>query len=452
MSQLLEVGNKDNLLRKVEEECGLLCAADKIRKENCTGKKPWEDHDSTMYNETLQIIKLLGLEEYRGQRNDTVLSEENPVLGTSESTGSIRDERNDVINMKKVESTTNDQHPFEHQIPASQKNAEGLPRGAQKNEKLQTGLFLSPQDDSCHLRELKGNIIGTSPTAPAPITISNVNVITKADLKAHSKPSDIQDTSKVRSGLRNVLRKIRESISRPDKKRPLLWNTSKTREKNKASSNEVIEGESLTIPQHRERKAKDSHDKNQNRRRSIVGENLPFYIREQLTLLPQSHNQDNNLQNCDTEQGQRVPNIRKPKQENSITSPATPKKQSRVQNLLTNSKSLYSSWSEQALQDSHNPESNDANLSSIGNYSEFDPDYDPEENDDSESDKEYILPELFTKYFGSGDANQAEEEVLRSIENLDSRNDFFNLRESYGNLDDEDKASHKDENDILFKH
>ena len=449
LSCLLEVENKDNLLRKVEEECGHLSAVDKSRKENCTGKKPWENQDSAIYDETVQIIRLLGLEKYRGQRNE----EENPVSGTSENVGSRREENNDDdVTTTNVEPTSNEQQHCKSQSPLPLTKNEGLLRESQKNEKLQAGIMLSPHDDNCHLRELKGNSIVTSPAVPAPITISNVNVITKAELKAQGKPSDIQDTSKVRSGLRSVLRKIRESISRPDRKRRLLWNSNKAGEKNKPSSNEVIGVESSAMPQQRESRAKDSHDKNQNRRSSVVGENLPFYIKEQLTSLRESQNLNNNPWARDTEQEQRIPTIRRPKQESSITSPTTPKKQSRVQNLLANSKSLYSSWSEQPLHDSHNPESNDANLSSIGNYSEFDPDYGPDDNDDSESDKEYILPELFTKYFGSGDANQAEEEVLRSIENLDSQNDFFNLRESYGNLDDENKTNHEEENDILFKH
>lgn len=127
------------------------------------------------------------------------------------------------------------------------------------------------------------------------------------------------------------------------------------------------------------------------RRVSLVGENLPHYIKNQLTI--ESEKRDKTLH----------------------------KKKSRMNNLLANSQSLYAHKDISSLKSNTN--TSDFTNSAI---------------DESDDDKEYISPNLLTKYY---DIEEEEEDI-----------DFVNVDDSYIS-DPEEQVEEQDDDqddDYLF--
>ena len=133
------------------------------------------------------------------------------------------------------------------------------------------------------------------------------------------------------------------------------------------------------------------------------------------------------------------------------------KKKSRLQNLLANSQSLYShskdvNSARSSLASSNISSSNKTSNTSAGGT----PHYDSDEEDDN---KEYILPDLLTRYYGmQADDNGDHEEILKEIDENEDDIDFVNVNESYDVLvrrvadDDRENTHHDyDDDDYLFK-
>ncbi|EGV61639.1 hypothetical protein CANTEDRAFT_115100, partial [Yamadazyma tenuis ATCC 10573] len=100
-----------------------------------------------------------------------------------------------------------------------------------------------------------------------------------------------------------------------------------------------------------------------NRRASLVGENLPTYIKDQLSLVGGNKKQLN-------------------------------KKQSRLQNLLSNSESLYV----------HNKDSSSLKSDTRTGTS----DYNTSNHTESDDDKEYVSPNSLTRYYEDNDEDEDE--------------------------------------------
>lgn len=176
---------------------------------------------------------------------------------------------------------------------------------------------------------------------PALASTSNVNVLTKADVKAKDKS--------------------------PNKFNLVL----------------IIPKRKGHAPKENQGNTGDTLDK-RTRRLSLVGENLPNYIKNQLN-------------------GERT-----------IT-----KKKSRVHNLLANSESLYA-HSKVSGKDSAKDSGRDASANASAKSSHTGSDYDNyDQNSESEDDREYILPNLLTKYY------EDQEEERASIDD----NEFVNVNQ-----------------------
>lgn len=149
-----------------------------------------------------------------------------------------------------------------------------------------------------------------------------------------------------------------------------------------------------------------------NRRTSIVGEQLPKYIREQL-------NQEQPVQKITPKTS-----VRKLLQNNLPTISDTrevSRKPSRLQNLVTTSQSLYA-------------HSNDVNSTTNTSEVENQLRYDTDDDDD----REYILPGLLAKYYGVQFEDGSDVDYDDDEEDVD----FVNVGGSISN---------DDENDYLFK-
>ncbi|KAI5955890.1 hypothetical protein KGF54_001392 [Candida jiufengensis] len=178
------------------------------------------------------------------------------------------------------------------------------------------------------------------------------------------------------------------------------------------------------------------------RRTSLVGAQLPNYIRKQLIgnrqiqkITPKSSVRRMNLQNdqLNMNNNTNANNI----QQNHYSpsnSTITRKQQTRLQNLLSNSQSLY------AHSNSNDVEST-TNTSDLENRLRYDTDDD---------DKEYISPDSLAKFYGlqyEGDGGDYEEEDDEDEDEDDEEeNEFVNLEENSNQL-----INGNDENDYLFK-
>lgn len=120
------------------------------------------------------------------------------------------------------------------------------------------------------------------------------------------------------------------------------------------------------------------------RRTSLVGDTLPGYIKAQLNLAGD---------------GKKLS-----------------KKQSRLHNLLANSESLYT----------NNKDITSSKSDTQTGTSDY---YNSYENNSSDDDKEYILPNLITKYYGMDQQSGADEDI-----------DFVQINDSFNNLDSENSV------------
>lgn len=256
--------------------------------------------------------------------------------------------------------------------------------------------------DLMHSRPNLSNDLGhrrtSSLSKPAMASTSNVNVMTKADVRTANKETP--------------LKKFNLVLIIPKRKGHAPVKDAGVPDNHKKSSH--LEGPSSDNKPQRNN-SDDDTDKvvdKRSRRISLVGENLPNYIRSQI----QSGSNDKTVA----------------------------KKQSRMHNVLANSESLYAHNKDVASDksDSH------TGTSDYENYND---------NSESEDDREYILPNLLTKYYddlqeGEGEDDEEHEQDENghfSINGVD--NGFVNIDTQVS--DDESKNTVNDndtEDDYLF--
>lgn len=253
---------------------------------------------------------------------------------------------------------------------------------------------------------------------PAIASISNVNVLTKADVSNKKEPSKKFNLVLIipkRNGHAAV------PVSGDHRSNNNLVVTADSNSRipvdppgELGQSGPSASGPSQSNPntvQSERNNQKITNDK-RTRRISLVGENLPSYIRNQLQ--PGGSHQDKTLT----------------------------KKQSRMHNVLANSESLYA----------HNKDVPSVKSDSYTGTSDYDNIND--QNSESEEDREYILPDLLTKYYEMQEEEEYDEDEDgdgdRIVDGMGNGmdNGFVNVDTQVDlSEDDEDEDSNKATND-----
>lgn len=182
--------------------------------------------------------------------------------------------------------------------------------------------------------------------------------------------------------------------------KPALASTSNVNVLTKAEINSPSKKFDLSLIIPKKRVTGNTDADKRSRRISLVGENLPHYIKDQLTIESEKHDK------------------------------TVHKKKSRMNNLLANSQSLYAHKDISSLKSNTN--TSDFTNSAV---------------DESDDDKEYISPNLLTKYYDIEEEEEEGEDI-----------DFVNVDDSYisendndndpeGEQDDQDD---QDDDDYLF--
>lgn len=270
---------------------------------------------------------------------------------------------------------------------------------------------------------------------PAPIEITNLNVLTKPDVSASSKIRPAQDdVLKSSKGspfvLADKLKYIRrKSFGFGEQKKPQQLSPSK----NSTAVSPIKDPGTSTASNARPKS---------NRRTSMVEDSLPPYIRKQLEshVLPKTppHPFSPGEQHDHIYESRRslVDNTLTIIQEelNEIMPPVTltKKQSSRLRNVLSNSQSLYT-ISKNTLP-SLPPSQGESQASTVSdNLNDTDDDDDLE--DDDEDDREYVLPTVVSPYLGFEDDDENED--FPDFENL-SREDSAKEEEEDEEDDDEE--------------
>lgn len=142
-----------------------------------------------------------------------------------------------------------------------------------------------------------------------------------------------------------------------------------------------------------------------------------MYIRQQLSMPNEEESADKDSVRAKSPETDSV---------NSLSN-----KPSRIHNLLANSQSLYS----------HSKDVSSQNHTS--NTSLYDNDT------TSDNDKEYILPNLFTKYYGEDDGDSTVDAVIKGIEDMGDA-EFVNVGGSSSIEEEDDEEEEEEEPDYLF--
>ncbi|CAH2352799.1 hypothetical protein CLIB1423_08S01332 [[Candida] railenensis] len=275
---------------------------------------------------------------------------------------------------------------------------------------------------------------------PAPIEITNLNVLTKPDVSASSKIRPAQE-GPIKSSkgspfvLADKLKYIRrKSFGFGEQKKLQQLSPSM----NSTAVSPVKDPVTTTAPIVRSKS---------NRRTSMVEDSLPPYIRKQLEthmspktppqpfspgeqydLLHRTH--QSSVDNTSTIIQEELDEIMPP-----VT--LTKKQSSRLRNVLSNSQSLYT-ISKNTLP-SLPPSQGESQASTVSDYLN-DTDDDDGLEDDDEDDREYVSPTVVSPYLGFEDDDENED--FPDFENLS--------REDSTKDDDEDAEEEDDGDEYLF--
>lgn len=341
----------------------------------------WKNSD--VYTEILDLIDEAGLQEFQ---YETLGGQS--LLNVNEISSELR--QNNINSIK--EWSKSEPEP---EIPKPE--IEELPKLTSTERRTSLDLMYSKMNGPISAPD--------SLSRAASVSTSNVNVITKAEVTGLTR---IDNKVPIKNSLRSVLKKL-AGFNLGKKTKELTT---------KPSPASIDRTRHTSTPPRVNGLAE-----KKNRRISLVGENLPMYIRQQLKL------PDNEEEGSDSGSGR----IKSPESD-SINSLS--KKPSRINNLLANSQSLYS----------HSKDVSSQNHTS--NTSLYDNDT------TSDNDKEYILPNLFTKYYGEDDEDSNVDAIIKGIEDLGEDAEFVNLGGSYEYFEDDVEEEEEEEeggNDYLFR-
>ena len=400
----------------------------------------WKNKDSSIYKEVSRLVDNLNIQAFK-------VNEEN---GLSEGTDDIQAPENgnpDQMDGHLLEDNMEEDSP----LPERVSNKSGktstspkidFPKLTTTQRRTSLDLMYTVPRFSTGISDQIPALTKTRPnlSKPASATTTNINVTTKTDIITN--PNQKQLTVSNSNRFQNFLRKIKLKITRnvnevgSSPKSPLivqLDDTLKGKPENIADDPKNIHGK-----QGKDKTRYKLSGLEKGRRLSLVGENLPLYIRQQLEA--NYSNQNPVLENSSF-------------QVDSASSRSLSRRQSRMHNLLENSQSLYSQSKDLSLVGSGTNQDDDTmpNTSEIERLNENN----DETENGSDDDKEYILPDLLARYYG-GDAN--EEDLITNINEIEDAFDFINVRsyDAYEDMEGEDEEDEEDEDyneddEYLFK-
>lgn len=289
---------------------------------------------------------------------------------------------------------------------------------------------------------------------PALISTTNVNVITRAEANPKPTNSKMNLESPKRSIFKDMLKKLKLSLIKKNRQQPKMpipqIIVAPRRQESRlplSNNNGPFERGSRddVLEARKQKRDGELPLMKQSRRASLVGENLPSYIREQLQRAGSDTPETPTVPEILTNRAQKVT---RPK-EKEKTKPLSPNSslvyRSRLQNLLATSQSLYAHNKDLESIKSGNIGSNAHSSNTSGYEIEGTNKSTSEEGDE---DKEYILPTLVTKLYGA-DANEADgEQILRDLGDDDTY--FLNVNDSYDDLIEENGENDNNDDDYLF--
>lgn len=433
LANYLNVGDKTFLQMKVDEIYEEQYTERASKNETSTIIDNWNNKENAAYKEVTQMILNLGLQDF--ETNSIPIDR-----------ATVNDTREEPHNDSKINNTSKvDEHkgnaghlPIENNALASSQIDRPVKMPTLSNSERRTSLDLlhtTPRlvtDHSDNIYDGTPNVKRfSSLSKPAATRTSNVNVITKADVNIEKRAK--KEVRQFNERFQDFLRKIKVSIRRPIEspsttRSPLIDQLDRRLSSSHAEGNSIDNANKIN-PALLEPKT---------RRTSMVGDNLPLYIKKQLEAVNPEEN-DGNQRNTTTK-----PNNDKsepPKSPQQVS-----KNRSRIHNLLANSQSLYSHSRDVS---SINSEVYQDETTNASNNSEGTEELDHEHEDDSEDDKEYILPNLLTRYYGIGEDDEEGENILRGIEGIAEDTDFINVNGNYDSAEEQD--DYNDDEDYLFK-
>lgn len=372
----------------------------------------WKYQESNLYKEVLEMIATTDLLEFKlDQHPSTPPALDNPHLLDGLSTMAQHSEIN------KVEITNAPSHPKQPQV-SLMPVADSIPM-ASPNPSRQNSVV--PQLTQKQ-RRLSLDLMHAKPSTELKLTktlaetgVANINVTTKAEIVLETKDNNPQDRSKKKNKLKDMLKRF--GLAR------------------KQSQQSNIQS-----------KYSFAADK-PNRRGSLVGEHLPIYIRKQIHLPPLEHA----LAHTPSKRQVLVINDIPPTSRSG--SLKLSKKQSRIQNLVINSQSLYA-----YNRDMANTTGKDGTAMRVPTATSNGSDLTTNDDhrlhydlgDDDENDKEYISPDLLTKFYGlqleGGDMEDEEGLDEDNERELDEANGFIDVNGSFEMVNDDEN-----DDDYLFK-
>ncbi|ODV81989.1 uncharacterized protein CANTADRAFT_87932 [Suhomyces tanzawaensis NRRL Y-17324] len=350
----------------------------------------WKSNDNSLFQQVNQLIDALGLEK------DRQVVQSKPPRVTTARPKEVRSIHSPPTNPLRKERRS---------------SLELLPRPTG----FKNGASLSKGDASM--------------TKPAETSTSNINVITRAEV--NYRPAE---TSKKQPQVLNRFKGVQNRLMLLGKKKEPKLPPTPQLPNSPNSPREIPNFGELALTE-------------RNRRRlSVVGMNLPMYIRKQLqeevidgsavidvqdSRIDKPKDIQENINHMPVLTASPVIDERAPREiatkdsSNESSKDRSPKKNTRLQNLLSNSQSLYSHAKDVS-------ESADN-----GNV----------EDESEEEDKEYILPNLLTRFYGAQlEDSDSNDEVLRALDEDDV--DFVNVNESY---DEFGVVPEDQDDDYLFK-
>lgn len=386
----------------------------------------WRNKDNVVYREVCQLVESLNLQEFKvhdenglNERADGIIASEEGQLDQVDDQ-IVEENIVEVVPLLQEVSTDNRQSLHFPKID--------LPKLTSTQRRMSLDLMhtipMISNEMSTQIPQLakkKQNL-----SKPASTTTTNINVTTKTDIntKVSQKKAAVSNRNRFQDFLRKIKLKITRNVSdaASSPMSPLVVQLDDTLRGK--SENLMVGTQNFQAKQVKNKDHYKSSEVKTVRRLSLVGENLPLYIRQQLEASNTAANPI--LQNSSY-------------QADYTSSTSLSKRQSRMHNILENSQSLYSQSKDLSLIESGTNQDDDTmpNTSEIERINENN----DETENGSDDDKEYILPDLLARYYGS-DAN--EEDLITNINEIEDAFDFINVR-SYDAYDQEGDDEGEDE-------
>ncbi|CCE79755.1 Piso0_001843 [Millerozyma farinosa CBS 7064] len=258
---------------------------------------------------------------------------------------------------------------------------------------------------------------------PASIGTSNINVVTKPTVSKQWKPALKTDNAQLKHKILDISRRLKSGFNKAHQEETPRNDLEQLdqRLRNTGLINAQRSNAKHVLPVASKKQREPTNAEKRTRRVSLVGENLPKYIRAQLR---NDLHIDNNTA---PEKAKGNSNKQKPVQ----------RRASRIENVLANSQSLYAMRKPSSFNSSHPEDDKTVSSESVSAGIE-------EQEEDIESE-EYISPNSLTKFFASSTNDDDHDEILKGIDEMTG---FMNIGEaSY-----EDLAKDNEEtDDYLFK-